>query len=449
MKKPFSHKANPTKIANPPFPKATASEVEKSARPDDDRGIDTTSQPTTVPKKHSKLTKASPPPPKPVLNTREYESLPADIQVKYRPVDPRHERLPLWSLLLYALAGICLILYTVMSFNPVFADWFNRTVSATGRSLLATLTAPFPFSLGEATLFLLPLILILSVRYAARHRCETWRTTAVYIGIMGSVAVTLFSVFVLNFAAGYRARPLDEKLELDRHDLRAEELYDTALHLIDCINRETAAVTFYTDDFSIMPYTLEEMNRHLSDAYVDFTAEHDFIRHNSGRVKPVLVSEVMSYMHITGVYSFFTGEANINVNFPAYTIPYTAAHEMAHQRGIAREDEANFVAFLVCIGSDDPYIRYSGYLNLYEFVANALWRADKELYSKAVAHLNGEVKAEMTAYNQFFDRYKESTVSHVSSSINNSYLQSQGTPGTRSYGMVVDLAVAYYQKVGM
>ena len=163
------------------------------------------------------------------------------------------------------------------------------------------------------------------------------------------------------------------------------------------------------------------------------------------RVKPVLVSEVMSYMHITGVYSFFTGEANLNVNFPAYTLPHTAAHEMAHQRGIAREDEANFMAFLVCIRSDDPYIRYSGYLNAYEYVASALYRADKDLYYQAVTRLGESVKAELVAYSEFYDQYRDSTVSQVSGAVNDSYLQSQGTPGTISYGMVVDLTVAYYK----
>jgi hypothetical protein len=118
---------------------------------------------------------------------------------------------------------------------------------------------------------------------------------------------------------------------------------------------------------------------------------------------------------------------------------------MSHQRGIAREDEANFMAFLVTVASDDPYIRYSGYLNAYEYVANALWRADRELYYKAVARLNTEVKDEMAAYSAFYDQYRDSTVSQVSNTINDSYLQSQGTPGTVSYGMVVDLTVAYYR----
>ena len=167
--------------------------------------------------------------------------------------------------------------------------------------------------------------------------------------------------------------------------------------------------------------------------------------HMDTHVKPVLASEVMSHMHITGVYSFFTGEANINVNFPAYTIPFTAAHELAHQRGIAREDEANFVAFLVCMESEDPYVRYSGYMNVYEYVANALWSADRELYYKAVARLNEQVKGEMRAYNRFYDQYSGSVAGQVSSTINNSYLQSQGTPGIKSYNMVVDLTVAYFK----
>ncbi len=383
--------------------------------------------------------------PKSPIKASAYAALSPREQSAYRPVDPRYERLPVICLVLYGLAAVCLVLYIVMLNSVAFADWFNATISAALRTVFAALTSWIPFSLGEFAIWLLPLALFLILRHAIRRRCDTWRTAMVYMGILLSVVATLFSVFVLNFAAGYRGSTLDKKLEMESTKVSAAELYDTARILIDHINRETAEISYYTDDFSIMPYTLNEMNGHLSDAYRTFADDHDFIAHTDSRVKPVLLSEAMSYMHITGVYSFFTGEANINVNFPNYTIPYTAAHELAHQRGIAREDEANFVAFLVCIGSDDPYIRYSGYLNLYEYVANALWSADRTLYYKAVAHLNDEVKAEMTAYNKFYDRYKDSTISQVSSNINNSYLQSQGTPGTKSYGMVVDLAVAYYR----
>jgi hypothetical protein len=153
----------------------------------------------------------------------------------------------------------------------------------------------------------------------------------------------------------------------------------------------------------------------------------------------------MSYTHITGVYTFFTGEANINVAFPDYTLPYTAAHELAHQRGIAREDEANFLAFLVCIGSEDAYIRYSAYVNLYEYVASALASADRTLYAKAASTLPTLAVTEQRAYANFFEKYRDSTASEVSETVNNTFLVIHGTEGTKSYGMVVDLCVAYYK----
>ena len=170
-----------------------------------------------------------------------------------------------------------------------------------------------------------------------------------------------------------------------------------------------------------------------------------FINNFSSKVKPVILSEAMSYAHTTGIYTFFTGEANINVNFPDYTIPYTAAHELAHQRGIAREDEANLIAFLVSIESDDDYILYCAYLNMYEYIASALYKADKDLYKQAVSTLSADVRRELVAYNNFFKKYQESTASKVSNKVNDVYLKAQGTVGKKSYGMVVDLAVAYFK----
>ena len=361
------------------------------------------------------------------------------------PASRQGERLPLFALILYGVAGVSLILYLVMTYSVTFADWFNQTIGAGVRSALSVLTSWIPFSVGEAIILLLPLGLFLTLRLAVRRYCGSWRAAFVYVGILLSVASTLFSSFTLGFAAGYRSSPLDQKLEMERAPVSATELYDTAVILVENINELSREINFGGDDFSVMPYNLNELNRRLNTAYTEISQEYTFITHVNSRVKPVLLSEVMSYMHVTGVYSFFTGEANLNVNFPDYTIPYTAAHEMAHQRGIAREDEANFMAFLVCINSDDPYIRYCGYLNTYEYVASALYRANKDLYFKAAERMDQAVNLEMVAYNDFYDKYRDTTASQISGAVNDSYLQSQGTPGTVSYGMVVDLTVAYYK----
>lgn len=117
---------------------------------------------------------------------------------------------------------------------------------------------------------------------------------------------------------------------------------------------------------------------------------------------------------------------------------------MAHQRGITREDEANFVAFLVCTMSDDAYIRYCGYADVLSEVMNKLYAADAELYKQANALMPEELKREYASYSEFFDKYRDSTASKVSGAINDAYITSHGQPaGIQSYGLVVDLVVAY------
>ncbi len=358
----------------------------------------------------------------------------------------KNKRLPRTCIAIYILTAISAGLYVAFTANAAFADWFNRNISTYGRRLLALLSAWLPFSLAEALICLLPLLAVVLIVVGYRHFCNTNRDMFVYIGILFSIVCAVGILFVWNFAAGYYGSTLDQKLGLAREKSSADDLYQTAELLRAELDALEDEIVFLEDGTSLMPYSYDEMNRRLLDAYEKFCETHDFIDTYHSRVKPIMLSEPMSYTHITGVYTFFTGEANINVHFPDYTVPYTAAHELAHQRGIAREDEANFVAFLVCMESDDPYICYSACLNVYEYVISALRSADATLYRRTYERLPAGVKREEIAYAIFFEQYRENVSANVSQAVNNSYLQSQGaTEGTRSYNMVVDLAVAYYR----
>ena len=96
--------------------------------------------------------------------------------------------------------------------------------------------------------------------------------------------------------------------------------------------------------------------------------------------------------------------------------------------------------------SDDAYIRYCGYLNVYEYLVSALYTANKERYKQSYGELDTEIKEELAAYRVFFQKYQDNVAADISQATNNAYLQSQGAQeGTKSYNMVVDLAVAYYR----
>ena len=201
----------------------------------------------------------------------------------------------------------------------------------------------------------------------------------------------------------------------------------------------------FTENGSIRGYSHDDTVEAAYRSYEKLQSEYSFIDNFKAPVKRLAVSGLMTYTHISGIYTFFTGEANLNTNYPEFVNVYTIAHEMAHQRGIARENEANFVAYLVCISSDDSYLQYSGYLNMFEYLVAAVQKsgsaAAKELYET----LDKRVYNDLVKYSEFFDKYRDSTAADVSDTINDTYLQIQGTPGTKSYGMVVDLAVEYHK----
>ena len=86
---------------------------------------------------------------------------------------------------------------------------------------------------------------------------------------------------------------------------------------------------------------------------------------------------------------------------------------------------------------------------MFEYLSSALYSADKDMYKELVRELDDRVALELIAYSKFFDKYRDNVAADVSGAVNNSYLQSQGQgAGTKSYGLVVDLAVAYYKQRG-
>ncbi|MBQ7376172.1 MAG: DUF3810 domain-containing protein [Clostridia bacterium] len=366
---------------------------------------------------------------------------PTDIQST-----EKKPRLPIVCIVIYAIAALCAILYVAFLLSPEFSDFFNKNVSPFIRVPLAMLTGWIPFSLAELMLLFAPFAVVALVAYGIKKYSSSWRHAMVYCLTILSLAAYVFSTFTLGFVPAYRGSRLDQKMGLDKQPVSAEELYDTAAIVVTELNELHSKINYSeSTDFSVMPYGYDELNRKLLDAYEVASEKYDFINTFDSRVKRVMLSEPMTYTHISGVYTFFTGEANLNTNFPDYTLPFTAAHELAHQRGIAREDEANFVAFLVCICSDDDYIRYSGYLNLYEYLAGPLSRANKDYYAVIYYAMPENILLEMKAYSKFFDKYRENIAEKVSEKVNDSFLTINGTEGTKSYGMVVDLAVAYYK----
>ena len=138
----------------------------------------------------------------------------------------------------------------------------------------------------------------------------------------------------------------------------------------------------------------------------------------------------------------YGGTESPEVPWPESELPFSASHETAHQRGFAREDEANFAAYLACRFHPDPDFNYSGALAASVHASNALFMAGREAWQAVEATRSPAVKRDMGALRSWAERH-EGAVSRTSERINDAYLRTQGqAEGVRSYGRMVDLLLA-------
>ena len=342
------------------------------------------------------------------------------------------------------LALFALLVHLLCARSRSLADFITAWISPIFRTSLAYISALFPFSLMEGVVITAPAIVALLVFFARRMAKDSQKTVKMLAALL-SVPLLLYSLFVFSFGAGYYTTPLGERLAFKETAPSAENLTALSLYLAECAEAcaQESAVTVL-EEGSEMPFSYAEMNTLLIKAYDKVEEKYGVLKNFAVGTKPVALSHPMAYTHITGVYTIMTGEMNVCTAYPDYSTVFTAAHEMAHARGVAREDEANFIAFLVLEASEHPYLRYAGYMNLLQYVSNALYETDPSAYKSVWQTYSDTVIAEIRAYNTVLKQYSGSFASEIAGSVNDAYLQGMGTEGSVSYDLVVRLAVRYF-----
>jgi hypothetical protein len=164
------------------------------------------------------------------------------------------------------------------------------------------------------------------------------------------------------------------------------------------------------------------------------------------KIKPGLFGYFMRRLGVEGYYNPFTGEGQIDAELPAFTMPFLICHEMAHQAGIASEEDANLMAYALGTTTPDSTFRYSAYLNLWLYANNRLYRRDSTKAKELDSLLNKMTKAHIDTLDQISKKY-QSDYTYYSNSLYDNYLKMQDQKeGIRSYSNVVVSAWLLEQK---
>ncbi|MBO5496035.1 MAG: DUF3810 domain-containing protein [Oscillospiraceae bacterium] len=310
---------------------------------------------------------------------------------------------------------------------------------------LARGTAKLPFSLAE---FLYALFiggtLVYVVTELVRLICRDGRGKRLYRLLMRLLALGLavYALFCALWGTYYYGDDFVEKSGLAMEEISAEDLELVTLYFAARVNDFAPRVP--RDGEGCCASDRAALLARSQTLFRAVTEDFPCLAGPEVPAKRMFFSRIMSIIDFTGFFCPFTGEANVNADFPVGFFASTVAHELSHQRGVAKEQEANFVAVLSSLEAGDAEYGYSACLLAFVHLANALASVKPEAVRMIYAGLDAGVMADLQANDDYWARF-ESPVQTVTDAVYEGFLQSYDQKlGMRSYGACVDLLVNYY-----
>lgn len=352
------------------------------------------------------------------------------------------------------------LFYFLAKANAWVAEYiFARVIYRGLSTIINFVTGIFPFSVIEVIVLMLPVLLLVRVIVGVVKFIKAIKRSdkgvpkkyfkKMLCNVIGAVSLTagiLMLLYVIFCGTNYHRYSFGEINNIEIKEHSDEQLYEMCKDLALRMNetRETLGREYSGADYEMTDYEMANAVKVEFDRTGD---SYPCLDRNVAKSKPLFISYVFSCFETTGIYSPFTVEANVNVDIPDYQIPYTMAHEMAHVCGFMREDEANFIAYLVCSTADDPRIKYSGLSLAFSHSMNRLYDANPEYYYQVWRTLSDEVITDREVSYEYWKAFEDTKIAEVGNEINDTYLKvNNQEDGIKSYGRMVDLLLStYYQ----
>lgn len=366
------------------------------------------------------------------------------------------------KLLLLLPIGILFLLSARLS--PFIAEYiFARGIYKILSLPLGLVTGIFPFSIAEliivlSPLFLLSVIICFAVKLVKGTGRRIFIIKKAIVNVLCFIAVFVF-LFIVLCGTNYYRYDFAGQYDLEVKERTVDELKELCLYLRDKAEEskeaiekkdldENGVVAFgknrtYEDFYDVA----DEAKRAMSSLAEDYTS----LKYSTGGAKEVKLSRYMSYGSIVGIFIPFTMEANVNTDVADYNRPADTCHELAHMRGYMKEEEANYIAYLACVNSDEPIFNYSGYMMAFVMATNALYDYDSAAYWDIMDGLSDSVLADINYEHEYWRELRSHETAEIADTImtevNDTYLKVNGQEsGVASYGEMVDLLLAEYFK---
>jgi len=316
-----------------------------------------------------------------------------------------------------------------------YSNLFYPIISKIQRGISSLL----PFAIGD---FLYALLIFYAIRSVIIFFAKQRKTKKYYLSF-GLKCLNFFIIIYISFkllwGLNYSRPRINEQLQISDEPYQKEQLLKLSSFLLkklEVLNKEIDTVQFN--------YSTEELSDFAAMAYNQLAEKQAFFSYDYTAAKPVISPWLVSKMGIEGYYNPLSGEANINQQLPTFVLPFVTCHEIAHQLGVAKEDEANLVGYLASIHSKEVNFQYSGYYNMLRYVLFEIRLKYPENYNEIIEKIPQSVLDNFKTEREFWAKYNGAMSNYMGKTFDKILKLNNQRKGIKSYQDIVLWLVNYH-----
>lgn len=306
-----------------------------------------------------------------------------------------------------------------------------------------------PFSIGDV-LYILAFLwvvqkvwkLVLLLKRRRTKEYLTWVLLRKYL----KLALLVYIVFMASWGLNYYRQGIAAQLDITVEPYSVQDLFDATIVLQQRLN-------LYAEKIDSVQRLQLNRNSLLfeqgKEAYRLAKQQYPFLAYSNPSVKASLFTPVGQFVGFTGYYNPFSAEAQLKTDIPVFLKPFVITHEIAHQLGYAKENEASFVAYLTCKASADVDFLYSAYFELYrDAIIECRQTPNQELTETIRKNIHSRVRNDVHDLQVYLLR-NQNFIEPLMTGVYDRYLKLNNQPkGKATYDEVIAYLIAYMKKYG-
>ncbi|TCD08543.1 DUF3810 domain-containing protein [Pedobacter frigidisoli] len=304
------------------------------------------------------------------------------------------------SLKAVAIFSIALLIYIFGLFPAPVQKYYSTGIYPYISSSLRFTSSIFPFAIGDIVYALLiGFVLYRIIRFFKRRKVLKREYRIIVPLQVLNFFLILYIIFKIVWGLNYSRPSVSEELGIGNEKYSVKEL----VLLGDFFVKKTNDLKLKQS--KIPAYSINDLEINSAKAYDLMEKKNPLFRYSNPCLKAVLNSWLISKAGIEGYYAPLTGEANMNMKLPDFVKPYVSCHEIAHQLGIAYEDEANLLGYLTASNSPDVNYQYSANYEMLRYILFEIRMKSPDDYKLLHDKLSVGVLADFKTEKEFWRKY--------------------------------------------